>query len=73
MKLSSVSTAAAFQAALEAGVEHIVVAAHLDTLDVQPVPGRDDVRAAEALDRAVGRANRSTLSIVVRRPQYMLS
>eukprot|EP00892_Ulva_mutabilis_P000479 jgi/Ulvmu1/10431/UM062_0027.1 len=55
-----VDTPDEFQDALRAGVNHIVLTAHLDMVDSQPEP---DLEGEEALDGAIGRVLNTTLSI----------
>ena len=59
----SVRTPKEFQAALEAGVRHIVLTAHLD-MRQSPSPPR--IKGKESLNNAVGRLEDTTVSIVVR-------
>lgn len=62
-EFAAVSTPDEFQAALRAGVNHIVLKAHLDMIDSTPEP---DLQRVEALDGAIGRVLNTTLSIMVR-------
>ena len=59
---AEVATAEAFQVALENGVEHILLTAHLDMLSSPFAP---DVVGVEALNKAIGRVLDSTKSIAV--------
>lgn len=61
--IQTVRTPKAFQAALKAGVRHIVIAAHLD---MRKSPSPPKIKGRESLNNAVGRLKDTTVSIVVR-------
>lgn len=62
---AAVATAEELQEALVRGTNHILITAHLDATDVEPV---EDLEMREALNSAVGRVQNTTLSISVRCP-----
>lgn len=63
LDLRRVSSPSAFQAALDAGVRHIVLTSHLD---MRRSPSPPDILGAEALNAGVARLDKRTVSIVVR-------
>lgn len=62
-EFAEVATPEDFQEALGAGAQHILITAHLD---MRQSPYAPDLDGVEALNKAVGRVQNTTLSIVVR-------